>query len=696
MGDSSRTTTESTEKRTTDQNITTLLENYKFDQDFGVIWLNTYFKTDDEFCLKLKRIFTNLAIFDCPCDSINYFTQNPKKLSYFVCIVSHFNGQYFIPLIHDKSMIRHMYIYCRNSQEQQQWIDKNHEKIKNNIFINQNLLIKELKQFIFDANTRQNELLREISLSSTSFTYFRQIEISSPIRNLDKETIEFIQFQLLIEIILRLSLNEKAKSDMIKACHNYYSDNETQKKYISVFESNYETKTPLEWYTDPQMKFCHKLTNKALGTQDVDCLFPFRFLIQEMHKQLDELHKKSTKSISSPLHRGKLLTANTFRILRESMEGQGIICMNGFVSASVNEKVANMFNYKDGSASTDSNYERVQFLLNIANDKNQTTKPYACLNTVTKVQDEDEVLFSTGTLWFVKSIKEAGKSGMWLVELDLINEENNECCIGIKQYLKEKFEDKTTIMTLGNFLSEIDEYEKADRYYHVLLEELPPNHEDRSAIYMNIGLLHYKKEEFKIAEEYYGLAYEHFSKCNFTIAEKLKHRPKQDGIMQDCIEKLHSANSSTPSITPTTIPQTATSTTFCCHDEINLIPTSLVANHSSIGKLYNNLGLLCYNENKEACFKEAFGYFEKASNCFKEISDAPDLSAVYNNMGIVSYKLEKYHDALEFFDKAITTGLQLLSHDHRRIKNYVHNRAELSQVSNGKDPKRQKLKNDHT
>ncbi|CAF1595011.1 unnamed protein product, partial [Didymodactylos carnosus] len=132
-----------------------------------------------------------------------------------------------------------------------------------------NLLIKELRQFIFDANTRQNELSEEISLSSassTSFTYFKQSEISSPIRNLDKETIEFIQFQLLIEIILRLSLNEKAKSDIIKVYHNYYSDNETQKKYISVFESNYETKRPLEWYTDPQMKFCHKLTNKAFRT----------------------------------------------------------------------------------------------------------------------------------------------------------------------------------------------------------------------------------------------------------------------------------------------------------------------------------------------------------------------------------------------------------------------------------------------
>ncbi|CAF1226387.1 unnamed protein product, partial [Didymodactylos carnosus] len=679
-----------TKKLTTDQHITTLLENYKCDQDFGVIWLNTSFKIDDEFCLKLKRIFTNLTIFDEPCDAINYFTQNSKKLSYFVCIVSHFNGQHFIPLIHDKSVIRHIYIYCRNSQEQQQWIDKNSENIKYQIFINQNLLIKELKQFTFDANTKQNEGSLS-SVSSISFTYFKQGEISSPIRNLDKETIEFIQFQLLIEIILRLSLNEKAKSDMIKACRNYYSNNEMQKKYISVFESNYETKTPLEWYTDPQMKFCHKLTNKALGTQDVDCLFPFRFLIQELHKQLDELHKKPTQSISSPLHRGKLLTANTFQILKESMEGQGIISMNGFVSASVNPNVANMYNHKDGSALTNSNYERVLFLLNVANDKNQTTKPYACLSTVTKIPDEDEVLFSTGTLWLVKSIKEAEKRDMWLVELDLINEENNECCIRIKQYLKEKFEDRTTILTLGNFLSEIDEYEKADRYYHVLLEELPHNHEDRSAIYANIGLLHHKKKNFKVAEEYYGFAYEHFIRWNSTNVEKLTHKPNQDEIMQDCTEKLRSAYSSTPSITSMTIPQTAMKTTFCCHNEINFISTSLVANHSSIGKLYNNLGLLHYSQNY---FENAFEYLKQASYYLNETSDAPDLSAVYNNMGIISYKLEKYHDALKYFDKAITTGLMLLSHDHRRIKDYVHNKAELSQVSNGKDPKRQKLKNE--
>ncbi|CAF1165760.1 unnamed protein product [Didymodactylos carnosus] len=48
--------------------------------------------------------------------------------------------------------------------------------------------------------------------------------------------------------------------------------------------------------------------------------------------------------------------------------------------------------------------------------------------------------------------------------------------------------------------------------------------------------------EDRIAEEYYGFAYEYFSKCNSTTVEKLKHRPKQDGIMQDCTEKLRSGN----------------------------------------------------------------------------------------------------------------------------------------------------------
>ncbi|CAF1165777.1 unnamed protein product [Didymodactylos carnosus] len=240
-----------TEKRTTGQNITTLLENYKFDQDFGVIGLNTFFKTDDEFCLKLKRIFTNLAKVDEPCDAINHFTQNSKKLLYFVCIVSHLD-EHFIPSIHGESIIHHMYVYCRNSQEQQQWIDKNHKKIKNKIFLNQNLLIKELRQFIFDAKQ-----IRGKTNCQKRYHYHQHHQHHLHILN---------NFQLLIEIILRLSLSEKAKSDIIKVYHNYYSDNKTQKKYISVFESNYETKRPLEWYTDPQMKFCHKLTNKALGT----------------------------------------------------------------------------------------------------------------------------------------------------------------------------------------------------------------------------------------------------------------------------------------------------------------------------------------------------------------------------------------------------------------------------------------------
>ncbi|CAK9188968.1 unnamed protein product [Sphagnum troendelagicum] len=96
---------------------------------------------------------------------------------------------------------------------------------------------------------------------------------------------QFIHSQLLIDC-LRMESNQTDKNQLISVCQQEYDGNDEQLIILREFEQSYSRDRSLWWYT--RDSFVHRLLNKALQMQNIDLLFLFRFLIQDLGQQLQE------------------------------------------------------------------------------------------------------------------------------------------------------------------------------------------------------------------------------------------------------------------------------------------------------------------------------------------------------------------------------------------------------------------------
>ncbi|CAF0983695.1 unnamed protein product [Adineta steineri] len=78
------------------------------------------------------------------------------------------------------------------------------------------------------------------------------------IRQLSNESLRFIQFQSLVEIMLRMHHDENiSKDDMLSACREYYADNIVELSKIKEFQDNYTARNVIAYYTDDS--FCFRM-----------------------------------------------------------------------------------------------------------------------------------------------------------------------------------------------------------------------------------------------------------------------------------------------------------------------------------------------------------------------------------------------------------------------------------------------------
>ncbi|CAF1069823.1 unnamed protein product [Didymodactylos carnosus] len=449
--------------------------------------------------------------------------------------------------------------------------------------------------------------------------------------------------------MLRMSVTKNTKETMIKACRHFYRNDHEEEKNISEFNSHYSSDKAIWWYTRPC--FCYRLTNKVLNTQDPDWLYTFRLIITDIHNQLLELYEKSIQksnpSIDTPpqiIFRGKVVPSSIVYNLQENVSG--LISINGFLSATTSEQIRDIYGGRDNPVRE--GYERVLFQLIV--DNHIKTKPFAFIKDYSAIPDESEVLFSIGTVWCIESVVQ-DEEALWHIVLRSSGEQNQRC-VELTDYLKQQIGDIPTLLTLGNFLSEIKDYNKADKYYEILLKELPKNHKDIGAIYNNRGCLQCEKGAYDLAEYYFNCAIKSIS----------AEYPSSIPIAQSNIEVVRCEG--------TFIFE---SSCDVLQNTVDLITKSLSSNDRSLGKLYNNIGYIHYkrgqNEVAMKNYQEAINILLKPTN-----RNPVDLSAVYNNIGVIYFEAKRYDDALKSFQSAIESGLLLLSPTHQWIIDYAKNK----------------------
>jgi hypothetical protein len=233
------------------------------------------------------------------------------------------------------------------------------------------------------------------------------------IRHLAKENKQFIAFQLLMDMLLRLDQNKYAKDELLLFCRSKYSYNLTELRKIDDFEESYRSEDAAKWYT--RDSFLYRLLNESLRIETIDPIVKMRYYIHDLHNQLAQLQPSFIQSLNGEknltLYRGQTMKINELNEIRENFDG--FISMNSFVSATQNKEVAFMFS---GDGITTNPDEEVSVIYEMAIDTDIRSTPYATIKSF--MDNEEEILISMGPIFRIGEVnKEPDHDGVYNIKL---------------------------------------------------------------------------------------------------------------------------------------------------------------------------------------------------------------------------------------------------------------------------------------
>ncbi|CAF1060360.1 unnamed protein product [Didymodactylos carnosus] len=242
-------------------------------------------------------------------------------------------------------------------------------------------------------------------------------------KDLSQESASFFWFQLLIDVIKRMSrtkISSAAQEEMLQACEDYYRTNKCELQKIEHFRQTYVAKNALEWHTKDS--FIYRLLNKGLRTDDIVGLFLFRFYIIDLCSQLEgeSSRQKPFFHSSAPtlLYRAQRISNDELQKLKDNI--RVLISTNGFLSTTRDRDLALVF--VAGVADTE---ELKTVLFQITAKSNLTTVHFADITKYSHMKDEKEVLFSISAVFKVMNVAFDNTLKVWLIELVATDEGSN-------------------------------------------------------------------------------------------------------------------------------------------------------------------------------------------------------------------------------------------------------------------------------
>ena len=239
-------------------------------------------------------------------------------------------------------------------------------------------------------------------------------------RHFKIEDAHFRQFQVMVDMLLRLDHTSEGMQEMIEVCHMRYEGNPRILADIHRLERTYKSQDALKWYT--YNGFLHKFLNESLRMENINYIFRLRYFIHDLHNKLSELYHnaRSASNTQTPLilYRGQIMSISDLDDFKKNINC--LVSMNSFLSTTSNRTAALFFS---GEGTTpDADHVSVLYEIEIDTTVESTT-PYAKIAYQSIFADEDEVLFSVASVFRIGLAEEIGKH-LWQVKLTLTNNDD--------------------------------------------------------------------------------------------------------------------------------------------------------------------------------------------------------------------------------------------------------------------------------
>ncbi|CAF3727623.1 unnamed protein product [Rotaria sp. Silwood1] len=410
-----------------------------------------------------------------------------------------------------------------------------------------------------------------------------------------------------------------SKIEMINECRLCYE--------IKDFEQNYSVDEAISWYT--RDSFLFRTLNKALRTENIDIVFKFRFFfLTDLLNQLKFLHNEFMELLDD-----MVLTVFSWR----------------------------MYNYVAllfaGQGDSRPLRESVLFQIKIYTQDN--LKPFANIKEKSFMKDEDEILFSLGTIFRIESVESLDQY-VWLVNLILSGDEDQQLQ-NLRKYFQDNLDQTSSINDLGDFLYKIGDYNRAQNYYRILLNKYPSDHRDLVMIYCNMGVLQHCQNNYREASNYFTTAF-------LLLANSLPFKNDHDHIDFATLNYNLAC-----SIAKFQGYRVALSIFKRALDRLNKYVRT---NHPSLINMYNGYALANADN---GLFGMAIFYHTVALTIAETMTpiNQLDLANTYYSMGL-TYKLKKdYSQALDSFQKSVHIRRLCLPENHPDLADVCHNIAHI-------------------
>ena len=627
-------------------------------QNFLLLWLDGNIdETNNDDCrnsiTKLRQVVNTVNTFTDANECINFI--NGIKEETIFMISSGAFGQTTVPVVHDKSQISTIYIFCGNKNRHenlaQQW-----PKVKG-VFTDITPICKALKQAAQDCDQNM------VSIS------FVKSDDGATKKNLDQLDQSFMYTQILKEILLTIDFDQEHIDEFLIYCREQLAGNITELINVTKLENEYGQHQPIWWYTYDC--FLYSMLNRALRVMDVDLIIKMGFFVRDLHNHITTLHVEQygaqNHSKSLTVYRGQGLSLTDFEQLMKT-EG-GLLSFNNFLSTSENRNVSLEFARRTVITS---NLVGVLFIMNI--DPSMSATPFANVRNVSAYQTEEEILFSMHSIFRIGLAKQIdGNNRLWQVDLTLTSDKDPQLHVLTKRMQKET-SGSTGWLRLGKLMLKLGHFNKAEELYELLLKQttderekafiycqlgwtkddqgkyleaiayyqksieienllLPPNHINFANSYNNIGVTYQKMGEYSKALSYYEKALEIKHKNLPSNDPDLAGSYNNIGLLYKKMGKNSEALS-------------------YYEKALEIKQKTLPSNHPSLAISYNNIGAI-YANMKE--YSRTLSYFNKVLEIQQNIlpKNHPDLAVSYNNIGSVYEKLDEHSKALSFFERAV-------------------------------------------
>lgn len=605
-------------------------------QNFLLVWLDAKIDESDadsrHTILQLRRIVNTIHLFTTTEPCLSFL--NSVKDEHVFLIVSGQLGEEIVPQVHSLSQVYSIYIFCKNLSVHQVW-SKDWSKIQG-VFSRILPICQSLKQVAQQCD--QNSIC-------VSFVSQDDGAVKLNFNQLDPS---FMYTQILKEILLEIKYNKQFIREFAEHCRSLYSDNEHELKKISRFEREYNRRSPIWWYT---YDCCiYSMLNRALRSQEVDTIISMGFFVQDLHRQIERLHRKQV-SRSSPsflVYRGQSLSSNEFARLEKSRGG--LISFNNFLSTTKNRNVS--LDFTRQAVQTNPKSVGILFMMNI--DPSISSASFARLDRVSFYKDaEEEVLFAMHTVFRIGSIEERFDNGepFWQVELTLTTDNDRQLSI-LTERIREETQGETGWPRLANLLIRLRNFHTAKQVYEVLLKSTVDEIE-RARLCHQIGMTQDNQSQYTEAISSYEKSLEIYKKYLSSYHPCLAMAHKSIALVHNNMTNYSQALQ-------------------FYHQALMIEEYILPAGHSSLAVSYNDLGLILTNLKE---YSKALLYYEKSLQIYRRTLPAnhPFLATCWNNIGMVYQQMKDCPEALKYYERAVEIGRCSLSINHPDLQVFKDN-----------------------